>query len=190
MQFRAQRQSYSADYPDADHRVILADDQPVGGLLVHRTEKEVRLVDIAVLLEYRNRDLGTALINDLMAECQATRKPLRLQVAKGNRAACSYERLGFLKTGEDEVYDHMWWDPAPPQPNSNPTINSQPTRTRMTQGLEPLIQHQGAYPPNPRWSQGLTITYLPLSRHLRRTVVEIDVEESSKDQQGRPRAQS
>lgn len=112
MQFRAQRQGYAADYAGADHQVILADDEPVGRLMVHRTEKEVRLVDIAVLSEYRNRGLGAALIRDLMAECQASRKPLRLQVAKGNRAARLYERLGFLQTGEDEIYYHMWWNLA------------------------------------------------------------------------------
>ena len=117
MQFRAQRQGYAADYAGAYHQVILADDEPVGRLMVHRTEKEVRLVDISVVPAYRNRGLGAALIHDLMAECAASRKPLRLQVAKGNRAVRLYERLGFLKTGGDEVYDHMWWDPtasAPP----------------------------------------------------------------------------
>jgi len=112
MQFRAQRQGYAADYAGADHQVILADDEPVGRVMVHRTEKEVRLVDISVLPEYRNRGMGAALIHDLMVECQAARKPLRLQVAKGNRAARLYERLGFLKTGEDEIYYHMWWNPA------------------------------------------------------------------------------
>ncbi len=112
MQFRAQRQGYAADYAGADHRVILADDQPVGRLMVHRAEKEVRLVDISVLPEYRNRGLGAALIRDLMAECQASRKPLCLQVAKGSRAARLYERLGLLRTGEDEICDHMGWNPT------------------------------------------------------------------------------
>ena len=69
-------------------------------------------MDISLLPEYRNRGLGAALIHDLMAECAASREPLRLQVAKGNRAARLYERLGFLKTGEDEIYYHMWWNPA------------------------------------------------------------------------------
>jgi ribosomal protein S18 acetylase RimI-like enzyme len=112
MQLRAQRQGYAADYPEADHQVILADDQPVGRLMVNRTEKEVILVDIAVLSEHRNRGLGAALIHDLMADCQASRKPLRLQVAKGNRAARLYKRLGFTTTGEDDIYCHMWWDPT------------------------------------------------------------------------------
>jgi len=112
MQFRAQRQGYAADYAGADHQVILADAEPVGRLMVHRTEKEVRLVDISVLPEYRNRGMGAALIHDLMAECQASRKALCLQVAKGNRAARLYERLGFLQTGEDEIYYHMGWNPA------------------------------------------------------------------------------
>jgi len=60
----------------------------------------------------RNRGMGAALIHDLMAECQAPRKRLQLQVAKGNRSCPPYERMGFLKTGEEEIYDHMGWNPA------------------------------------------------------------------------------
>jgi len=60
----------------------------------------------------RNRGKGAALIRDLMAECQYSGKPLRLQVAKGDRAARLHERLGFLKTGEDEIYCQMGWNPA------------------------------------------------------------------------------
>jgi len=113
MQFRAQRHGYAADYPDADHRLILADGEPVGRLIVHKTETDVRLVDIAVLSDYRGRGLGTGVLRDLLAECQASGKPLHLQVAKGNRAIHLYQRLGFSMNGEDELFYRMRWDRDP-----------------------------------------------------------------------------
>jgi ribosomal protein S18 acetylase RimI-like enzyme len=112
MQFRAQRQGYAAQYPDADHRLILADEKPVGRMIVHRTEKEIRLIDIAILSENRNHGLGTAVVRGLIAECQASGAPLQLQVAKGNRAIHLYQRLGFSVRSEDEVFYAMSWDPA------------------------------------------------------------------------------
>jgi ribosomal protein S18 acetylase RimI-like enzyme len=93
MQFQAQCRGYAAEYPDAEPRIILADDEPVGRILVHRTEGAMRLVDIAILPEQRNRGVGTTFLRDLIAESESTGRPLKLQVAKGNRAARLYERV-------------------------------------------------------------------------------------------------
>jgi ribosomal protein S18 acetylase RimI-like enzyme len=112
MQFVAQRRGYEADYAAAEHRLILADGEPIGRIFVHRTEREIRLVDIAVLPEFQSRGAGAAFIRNLIAESQASGRPLRLQVARGNRAIQLYQRLGFSKTGEDDVYFQMEWKPA------------------------------------------------------------------------------
>jgi ribosomal protein S18 acetylase RimI-like enzyme len=111
MQFQAQRRGYAAEYPDAEPRIILADDEPVGRILVHRTEGDMRLVDIAILPEQRNRGVGTTFLRDLIAESESTGRPLKLQVAKGNRAARLYERLGFSRVSEDQVYLQMERNP-------------------------------------------------------------------------------
>ena len=111
MQFQAQRRGYAAEYPDAEARIILADDEPVGRILVHRTEGDMRLVDIAILPEQRNRGVGTTFLRDLIAESESTGRPLKLQVAKGNRAARLYERLGFSRVSEDQVYLQMERNP-------------------------------------------------------------------------------
>ena len=113
MQFAAQQRSYTAGYPDADHCLILWLDEPVGRLIVSRTEQEIRLVDIALLPEYRNRGIGTCLVRELAKESQASRTPLRLQVLKGNKAFRLYSRLGFSISSEDELYFQMEWNPVP-----------------------------------------------------------------------------
>jgi ribosomal protein S18 acetylase RimI-like enzyme len=113
MQFTAQRQSHAAAYPDADDSVIVCDGESVGRVVVQRAEDHIRLVDIALLPAHRNRRIGTFLIRALMNESQATGHPLRLHVARANRAVHLYERLGFSHTGGDQMYGRMDWAPSP-----------------------------------------------------------------------------
>jgi ribosomal protein S18 acetylase RimI-like enzyme len=107
MQFRAQRQGYAADYPDADHQLVCFEGQPIGRLIVHRCEHEVHLVDIAILTDHRNRGVGSELLRGLIAECQASGKLLTLQVDKVNPAIRLYRRLGFSTNAEDELFYKM-----------------------------------------------------------------------------------
>ena len=107
MQFRAQSQQYSLCYPLADSSVILLDDHPVGHLLVDRKGPDITLVDIALLPEYRNRSIGTTLIQSLLKEATGAQKNVALHVLRGSAAARLYERLGFIMVNEDGVYLEM-----------------------------------------------------------------------------------
>lgn len=106
MQFRAQ-QGHRAAFPKADFLIVQLAGLNIGRMIVDRTETGFRLVDIALLPEYRNAGAGTALMRTLLSEAAAAGKPLRLTVRKGNRAAQLYRRLGFVKTGETEMDDEM-----------------------------------------------------------------------------------
>jgi ribosomal protein S18 acetylase RimI-like enzyme len=107
MQFRAQSQQYGLCYPQADSNVILLDARPVGRLLVDRTGPDITLVDIALLPEYRDRSIGTTLIQSLLQEATRAQKNVTLHVLRGSAAARLYERLGFTMVGEDGVYLEM-----------------------------------------------------------------------------------
>jgi GNAT superfamily N-acetyltransferase len=107
MQFRAQSQQYGLCYPEADNNVIIFADHPVGRLLVDKMGPEITLVDIALLPEYRNRGIGTQLIESLLQEAKTLRKNVTLQVVRGSAAARLYERLGFTMVGGDAVYLEM-----------------------------------------------------------------------------------
>jgi len=109
MQFNCQRQSYGWQYPRAEHQVILRDGQPVGRIIVHRTEEEILLVDIALLPEHRNAGIGGALVRDLFAEASTAGKPVRLHVERFNRARQLYERLGFVCIGDTGMHFLMEW---------------------------------------------------------------------------------
>lgn len=107
MQFNAQQRWYEMAYEGADHRMILVNGQPAGRILVLRGAKYYVLVDIALLPEYRNSGVGTQLLRELIADAERNSIPVRLQVLKTNPAYRLYERLGFVKTGEEGLYVQM-----------------------------------------------------------------------------------
>jgi ribosomal protein S18 acetylase RimI-like enzyme len=109
LQFTAQQHHFRQAFPDAEHLIILVDDRPAGRVLIYRSGREVRLVDIAFLPEMRGGGIGSELIRGLQAEAAAAFKPLTLYVAKQNRAARLYERLGFKAVEETGGHIHMQW---------------------------------------------------------------------------------
>jgi ribosomal protein S18 acetylase RimI-like enzyme len=111
MQLAAQLTHYKGEYPDASHDIILFNDQPVGRLYVARLEKEIRIVDIALLTEARGRGIGTSIIKDLMDEAAREGKPLSIYVENFSPSLHLFERLGFSKAGEQNFYLLMQWQP-------------------------------------------------------------------------------
>ena len=109
MQFRAQQISYRQKYPDDKYQIILLGDFPIGAMLVSSQEREIHLVDIALLPEYRARGIGSCLIQNLLAEAELVEKPVRLEVKKTNRALQLYQRLGFREVRDDGIYLLMKW---------------------------------------------------------------------------------
>ena len=109
MQFRLQNQAYEMRFPDADCRIIELKNLPIGSLIVER-DREIRLINIALLPEFRSRGVGTFLLKQLQTEAEATNKPVTLSVLKTNyRAVDLYNRRGFAVTGSDEFHLAMQW---------------------------------------------------------------------------------
>jgi len=107
MQFHARRQSYLFQYPDASESVIVVDSVPAGSMIVFRGASAIWLVDIALLPDFQSRGIGGGLITRLANEAEGSGLPLRLSVARGNRAARLYDRIGFVATGGDSMYIEM-----------------------------------------------------------------------------------
>jgi ribosomal protein S18 acetylase RimI-like enzyme len=108
-QFRAQHQSYMAQFPAADFAIILWHERPIGRLYIERRADEIRGIDSAILPAYRQAGIGTAILQDLLAEATRCRKPFRIHVEQFNRAQRLYERLGFRTLADDGVYLFMEW---------------------------------------------------------------------------------
>jgi len=107
VQFNAQQGWYQQAYPQADHQIIFAEDQPIGRILVAQEAAGTRLVDIALLPEYRGRGIGTQLIRQLIEQATQVGSVVHLHVLRTNPAIHLYERLGFVKTSEDQMYYQM-----------------------------------------------------------------------------------
>ena len=112
MQFNAQQQWYRTAFAAADHQLIFVDGKPAGRILVFHDTDSLRLVDIALLSEYRNRGVGTELLRKLISKSEKENLPVRLQVLKSNPAFRVYQRLGFVITGDDGMYYQMERKPA------------------------------------------------------------------------------
>jgi ribosomal protein S18 acetylase RimI-like enzyme len=126
MQFSAQHQYYQANYPGADFQIILVNNQLAGRIYADRRADEIRLMDIALLPEHRNRGIGSRLIKDLLAEAQQANKPVRIHVEKFNPALRLYERLGFSIIDDRGVYWFMEWRPQ--------EVNSAASLTQRAEG--------------------------------------------------------
>jgi GNAT superfamily N-acetyltransferase len=113
-QFLAQKQEYQIHFSPEGHQIILCDERQAGRIWIDRKEKVILLVDIALLPEFRNLGIGTALIRNLQAEAAAIGVPVDLHVFKEDRALQLYKRLGFEITGATGVNYSMEWKPPSP----------------------------------------------------------------------------
>ncbi len=111
-QFTAQDRFYHEQFQGADFRIILLGQEPIGRLYIERREKEIRLIDIALLPAHRNAGIGTALLEDILAHGAQLGLPVRIHVEQSNPARRLYERLGFREVGENGVYYLMEWQPG------------------------------------------------------------------------------
>lgn len=109
-QCSAQRSDYEARFPDATHSIIVVDGIDAGRIWVDRRTDEIRLLDIALLPDYRNRAIGAELLGRLIDESAAAGTPLRHSVYKDNVDGLRfYDRLGFAVVEDFGMYVLMEW---------------------------------------------------------------------------------
>ena len=106
-QFDAQHIHYHAHSPHAAYDLLLLDDIPIGRIYVDRRLDEICVLDIALLPEFRGRGWGTALLQELIAESEASLRPIRLHVGSHNPAFRLYSRLGFQVLDDSGLYIRM-----------------------------------------------------------------------------------
>lgn len=104
MQWRAQQRHYQSAYPNAEDSIVVVNDAGVGRMLVDCSPTDIVLVDLALLPEYRNRGIGTSLLNKVLAKGDSEKKPVRLSVIKSNPAVHWYQCFGFSQVADDGVY--------------------------------------------------------------------------------------
>jgi ribosomal protein S18 acetylase RimI-like enzyme len=104
--------------------VVVVDGRPAGRLYVARWPEELRVIDIALLPEYRRRGIGTALLRALLEEAGASGRPVRIHVERFNPALAVYEKLGFRLLEDRGVYLFLEWRAADPDRIDAPSPES------------------------------------------------------------------
>ena len=66
MQFDAQDSYYRSHYPDAQFDIIEIERIPAGRLYIFASVGELRVIDIALLPQYRNRGIGGSLMQTIL----------------------------------------------------------------------------------------------------------------------------
>ena len=112
MQFRAQDHYYRDVYSMAEYQVILLEGQPVGRLYLQRRSDEIRVIDIALLPEFRRRGIGSSLMDQILDEAVKNNLPVTIHVERFNPALHFYQRLGFRLAEDKGIYYFMKWLPV------------------------------------------------------------------------------
>jgi ribosomal protein S18 acetylase RimI-like enzyme len=111
MQFEAQDREYRRANPDGRFDVVEVDGRPAGRLYVDRRPGDLRIVDIALLPDFRGRGIGTGLVGELQRAAADEGRIVSIHVEAHNPAARLYERLGFVVAADLGVYRRMEWTP-------------------------------------------------------------------------------
>jgi ribosomal protein S18 acetylase RimI-like enzyme len=107
MQFDLQDTQYRANNPHGSFDVIEVDGRPAGRLYVDRRPTDIRIVDIALLPQFRGAGIGTRLIAEVLAEARGSGRSASIHVEERNPAARLYRRLGFTTVAERGLYRLM-----------------------------------------------------------------------------------
>ena len=111
MRYEAQRQSRVREFPDAECWVIRRDDVAAGSMIVSRSRDEILLLDLALLPEHRNKNVGALVMASLMEEASQSPRAVRLQMESSNPARDWFQRLGFKIVGDSDGNLEMLWRP-------------------------------------------------------------------------------
>jgi GNAT superfamily N-acetyltransferase len=103
-QFDTQHRYYRENYRGAEFSVVRVADRDAGRLYVGRFAEEIRIIEIALLPEFRRCGVATRLIGTLIREAAGRGLPLRIHVERFNPALRLYERLGFHPVADRGVY--------------------------------------------------------------------------------------
>ena len=106
------RRIFREHFDEPGMRLILLDGERVGCVGFRRHAQEIRIDSFYLDRRLHNSGLGTKILTVLLAEADAARLPVRLEVLAGSKADRFYLRPGFMKLWEDEI-EGYYERPAP-----------------------------------------------------------------------------
>ena len=110
-QSRVQGEHYRQHYPGAALHLLEHDGAAVGRIYLHVMPGEFRLMDIALLPQWRGQGHGGRVLRALQQVATAQRRRISLHVEPNNPAQRLYARLGFERGEQRGVYQYLSWLP-------------------------------------------------------------------------------
>jgi ribosomal protein S18 acetylase RimI-like enzyme len=106
-----ERAKFGEFYDEHRTQVVEVNGDAAGWLTVFRDDRRIEIDSIYLLTERQGAGIGTYVLQQLIAEADATQKLLTLSTAKINPARRLYERLGFRVVRESEFKVYMEREP-------------------------------------------------------------------------------
>lgn len=113
-QFFAQHEYYQKNYIGAKFYIIEKENVTIGRLYIDFffEKKGFRIIDITLLPEWRKKDIGSSILNEIIKKASKSEMKVSIHVESFNPAMNLYKRLGFIKISETNgVYHLMEWSP-------------------------------------------------------------------------------
>ena len=114
-QFEAQSNHYYSTYPNGSFDLIKLEDQTAGRLYKVELDDEIRIIDITLLPQFRNRGIGTHLLSEILETGKTKQKPVSIYIETYNPSQTLLTRLGFIPVADDGVY--CLWEKTPEEKN-------------------------------------------------------------------------
>lgn len=108
-QYEAQHKHYFAHYGHAEYLALEQAGAMIGRYYLDRSDRDLHVLDIALLPEYRGCGIGTAILSQLVQEAKAGGRGIVLYVEHENPARRLYARLGFKFVEDAGVYARLAW---------------------------------------------------------------------------------
>lgn len=106
-QSQLQNHHYAKVYPNAANLVVTRHGTAIGRVILYPSPGDIRVVDIALLTQWRGSGLGGALLEAVKQQAKAARVSVSLSVDLHNPARRLYLRQGFLPVSDNGIAQEM-----------------------------------------------------------------------------------
>lgn len=109
-QFVAQTRHYDQAYRHcSDFLILVKNREPIGRLYLHAAATDLRVIDIALMPQWRGQGIGGQLLKALHTEAAQSGRDVSIHVEMYNPALRLYKRLGFQEVAPNGPYLLMRW---------------------------------------------------------------------------------
>lgn len=107
-----QIETFTKNFNPVNIQVIENRGKSIGVIEIEETTAVIDLINIELIPQYRNKGIGTTIINELLTISNGKNKSVKLRVFKNNSLAYKlYQALGFYRYDESEYHYKLIYDP-------------------------------------------------------------------------------